>query len=123
MSRYWLARYKSILFAVAGIRSFFSKEVHGRLHLILALIAIILSLICGLNSLEWLFILLSLTLVFVSEMFNTCIERIMDYINKDYDPRIKIIKDIAAGAVLVAAIFAIIVAVVILLPKLFYLFF
>lgn len=123
MSRYWLARCKSILIAVAGIRSFFSKEVHGRLHLILALIAIAISLICGLNSLEWLFILLSLTLVFISEMFNTCIERIMDYINKDYDPRIKIIKDIAAGAVLVAAIFAIIVAAVILLPKLSDLFF
>jgi len=123
MSRYWLARYKSILFAVTGIRSFFSKEVHGRLHLILALIAIILSLFCGLNALEWLFILLSLTLVFISEMFNTCIERIMDYMNKDYDPRIKIIKDIAAGAVLIAAVFAIIVAVVILLPKLFDLFF
>jgi diacylglycerol kinase len=123
MSRYWLARCKSILIAVAGIRSFFSKEVHGRLHLILAVIAIAISLICRLNSLEWLFILLSLTLVFISEMFNTCIERIMDYINKDYDPRIKIIKDIAAGAVLVAAIFAIIVAAVILLPKLFDLFF
>lgn len=123
MSRYWLARYKSILFAVTGIRSFFSKEVHGRLHLILALLAILISLICGLNALEWLFILLSLTLVFVSEMFNTCIERIMDYINKDFDPRIKVIKDIAAGAVLVAAIFAIIVASVILLPKLFDLFF
>jgi len=123
MSRYWLARCKSILIAVAGIRSFFSKEVHGRLHLILALIAIAISLICGLNPLEWLFIVLSLTLVFISEMFNTCIERIMDYINKDYDPRIKIIKDIAAGAVLVAAIFAIIVAAVILLPKLSDLFF
>lgn len=123
MSRYWLARYKSILCAVTGIRSFFSKEVHGRLHLILALVAIIISLTCGLNTLEWLFILLSLTLVFVSEMFNTCIERIMDYINKDFDPRIKVIKDIAAGAVLVAAIFAIIVASVILLPKLFDLFF
>lgn len=123
MSRYWLARFKSILFAVTGIRFFFSKEVHGRLHLILALIAIAISLICGLNHLEWLFILLSLSLVFITEMFNTCIERVMDYINKDYDPRIKIIKDIAAGAVLVAAIFAVIVAVVILLPKLFELFF
>jgi diacylglycerol kinase len=108
---------------VAGIRSFFKKEVHGPLHLILALIAIAISLLCGLDPLEWLFILLSLTLVFVTEMFNTCVERIMNYINKDYDPRIKIIKDIAAGAVLVAAIFAIIVASVILLPKLSNLFF
>lgn len=123
MSRYWMARYKSVLFAVAGIRTFFSKEVHGRLHLILALIAISLSLLCGLNALEWLFILLSLTLVIVTEMFNTCIERIMDYLNKSYDPRIKVIKDVAAGAVLVAAIFAIIVSAVILLPKLFDLFF
>lgn len=119
MSRYWMARYKSVQYAIAGIRSFFSTDVHGKLHLILSLIAIGISLICGLSALEWLFILLALTLVIVSEMFNTCIERIMDYLNKDYDPRIKIIKDVSAGAVLVAAIFAILTSAIILLPKLF----
>jgi len=123
MSRYWMARYKSVQYAIAGIRLFFSRDVHGRLHLILSLIAIGISLICGLNAWEWLFILLALTLVIVSEMFNTCIERIMDYMQKDYDPRIRIIKDVSAGAVLVAAIFAIMTSAIILLPKLFDLFF
>lgn len=119
MSHYWMARYKSVKYAIAGIRLFFSRDVHGRLHLILSLIAVGISLICGLNAWEWLFILLSLTLVIVSEMFNTCIERIMDYLNTEYDPRIKIIKDVSAGAVLVAAIFAIVTSAIILLPKLF----
>lgn len=119
MRPYWLARYKSVQYALAGIRIFFSTDVHGRLHLILSLIAISLSLICGLDTPEWLFILLSLTLVIVSEMFNTCIERIMDYQSKAYDPRIKIIKDVSAGAVLIAGIFAIGTSALILLPKLY----
>ena len=123
MRPYWYNRYKSVQYALAGIRSFFSTDVHGRLHLVLSVIAIGISLLCGLSALEWLFIFLSLTLVIVSEMFNTCIERIMDYQSREYDPRIKIIKDVSAGAVLIAAIFAIATAAIILLPKLFYLVF
>lgn len=100
-----------------GISGFFKNEVHAKLHLILAIITLFISICCGLTAVEWLFIMLAITLVIITEMINTCIERIMNYINKDYNTDIKIIKDLSAGAVLVAAAFACSVASVILLPK------
>lgn len=118
MTNYWLTRYKSLKYAMEGISGFFKNEVHAKLHLILAAGAIIISLSCGLTGLEWLFILLAIALVFITEMINTCIERIMNYLNKEYDADIKVIKDLAAGAVLVAAAYALAAGCVILVPKL-----
>ncbi|WP_069658004.1 diacylglycerol kinase family protein [Arcticibacter eurypsychrophilus] len=117
MTNYWLTRYKSLKYAIEGISGFFKNEVHAKLHLILATITIFISICCGLTAVEWLFVLLAITLVLITEMINTCIERIMNYISKDYDTDIKMIKDLSAGAVLVAAAFACSVACVILLPK------
>lgn len=61
----------------------------------------------------------SIALVWVTEMINTAIEKSMDLISLEKHPQIKIIKDIAAGAVLVASICSAIVGSVIFLPKLF----
>jgi len=57
--------------------------------------------------------------VWVTEMFNTCIERVMDYVSDQRHKDIKFIKDLAAGAVLVAAITALVVGAVVFIPKLF----
>jgi diacylglycerol kinase (ATP) len=57
--------------------------------------------------------------VWVAEMFNTCIEHIMDFISTEKKPAIKFIKDLSAGAVLVAAITALITGSIIFIPKIF----
>jgi len=56
--------------------------------------------------------------VLATEMLNTVAEAAMDYASTDYDPRIKVVKDVAAGAVLVAAITAVVVGLLILGPSL-----
>ncbi len=55
--------------------------------------------------------------VWAAEIFNTAIEKIMDYISIDREPEIKFIKDVAAAAVLVAAITAFITGCIIFIPK------
>lgn len=63
--------------------------------------------------------ILAIALVWITEMLNTCVEKIMDRISGDYDERIKLIKNISAGAVLVAAIAALVIGLVIFIPKFF----
>lgn len=56
-----------------------------------------------------------------AELFNSAVEQIIDYIKPEMHPKAKIIKDVAAGAVLVTAIIALIIGVIIFLPKIIYL--
>jgi len=56
-------------------------------------------------------------MVFVSEVFNTLLENVFDYLKSENDPRIKILKDISSAAVLITCIEAIIIGFILLLPK------
>ncbi|MCB0181958.1 MAG: diacylglycerol kinase family protein, partial [Anaerolineae bacterium] len=71
------------------------------------------------NLTEWTIIALTSGFVIVTEMLNTAIEGAMDFASTDYHPQIKVVKDVAAGAVLVSAITAIVVGLLILGPKLY----
>jgi diacylglycerol kinase (ATP) len=55
--------------------------------------------------------------VWVTEILNTCIERIMDFISTEQDPKIGVIKDLAAAAVLFAALTAVVAGAIIFIPK------
>lgn len=66
---------------------------------------------------EWLWVILAIVLVIVAEMFNTAIEALADNISTEENELIKKAKDISAGATLVLSIFAVIVAILIILPK------
>ncbi|RZK46376.1 MAG: diacylglycerol kinase family protein [Pedobacter sp.] len=56
-------------------------------------------------------------MMWVAEIFNTCIERIMDHTSPERHPDVKFIKDLASGGVLIAAITAVIVGLIIFIPK------
>jgi diacylglycerol kinase len=71
------------------------------------------------SSFEWLALVLVIGLVFVSEAFNTAIEIDINLTSPDYHPFARDTKDVAAGAVLLAAFFSVIVGLVIFLPKIF----
>jgi len=64
-------------------------------------------------------LLIVMALVWITEILNTCIEKIMDFVHPEYHPKVKIIKDMAAAAVLIMAIVAVIVGGLIFIPKLF----
>lgn len=69
------------------------------------------------STTEWILQLLAIGLVMTAEALNTAIEKLTDYIQPEYDKKIGFIKDIAAGAPAIAAIIAVIIGVLIYLPK------
>lgn len=104
-------------FAFDGVKDAFKSERNFKIHISVAVIVIVISLILKLNPMEWVSIILVIGFVLVSEMFNTSIELLLDYLNPEIHPSVKIIKDLSAGAVLIAAIIAVIIGILIFLPK------
>lgn len=84
----------------------------------LGILALITATILKCSMFEWLWIILAIVLVISFEIVNSCIEGLVDYISLKKDPRAKKIKDMGAAAVLLVSFFALIVALVIFVPKL-----
>lgn len=110
--------FNAVLFALQGIRQFFSRDKNGRIQLVIGIIAIILGFTVSLTSYQWLLVLLCIGMVISLEMINSAIERYCDLVTTDFHPGIKIIKDVAAGAVLVASIMSLIIGLIIFIPAL-----
>jgi diacylglycerol kinase len=113
----WKARLKSFVFAWQGIIDFFRTEHNAQIHLAVTILVIVLSIFFRVNKTETIAIIFSIALVWITEMVNTTIEKTMDFISLQRHPQIKIIKDLSAGAVLIAAIAAVIVGCIIFVPK------
>ncbi len=114
----WKARLKSFTFSWAGIITFVKSEHNAWIHLAATIIAIITGFVLHISPKEWIAISGCITLVWVTEMINTAIEKIMNHLSPGYSIAVKDIKDIASGAVLVAAAFAVITGCIVFIPKL-----
>jgi diacylglycerol kinase (ATP) len=111
------ARAASFRNAFRGLWKFIRSEDHAVLHLISTLLVITASFSLQISRIEWLAVLLATGLVWMAEIFNTCIEKMLDFMTSEKDSRIRLIKDMSAGAVLVTAIIALIVALIIFMPR------
>lgn len=109
---------ESANYAIEGILHAAKTERHLRYHFYAAVLILLLSLILGITRSEFIAIAIVAIIVLSVEMLNTAIEATVDIIFKEYDNRAKIIKDIAAGAVLTASIGAAVVGYIIFLPYL-----
>ena len=94
------------------------KDPAIRLQMILAMLAMIAGFVLKLNIAEWIAVIICMGLVLSTEILNTCVEKVCDLYCQEEDERIKVIKDLAAGAVLVSAICALITAALILISRL-----
>jgi undecaprenol kinase len=119
MNDYLLARIKSFGYAFQGIFVFFKNEAHAKIHLVLAILAIILGIWLKISQNEWLAVILSIALVISLEMINSAIEKVVDLVSPGFHPLAGKAKDIAAGAVLVAALATLLIGLVIFFPKIF----
>lgn len=100
--------------AIEGILHAAKTQRHMRYHLYAAMLILIVSFMIGVSWSEFV-VIVTLAIVVISvEMLNTAIETITDILFKEYDQRAKIIKDTAAGAVLITAVGAVIIGYVIL---------
>ncbi len=91
---------KAFVYALNGLIIFFKSETNGRLQLIAALAAIALSAFLEISVNEWLWIIICISSVISLEMINSAIEKLCNMINPEFNPVIKIIKDISAASVL-----------------------
>ena len=113
------AHIKSFQFAFQGLVYFFKVEYNAWIHLVATIVVIGLSIFLGISPAEAIALTIAIALVWITEMLNTCLEKAMDLISKEYDIRIKVIKDISAGSVIVAALAALVIGLVVFLPKFF----
>ncbi|WP_404799018.1 diacylglycerol kinase family protein [Apilactobacillus timberlakei] len=107
----------SFLHALQGIITLIKDERNFRFHLFSSLVVIIFSFYLKINLNEWLWILLALFLVLLSETINTIVETVVDlFVGDKYNNLAKKSKDVAAGGVLIASLFSILVGLIIFLP-------
>lgn len=103
--------------ATDGIAHLFTSDSSYRKHFVAAIIVVALGVIADLNVTEWTSIIICIGFVLVAEAFNSALEVLADRVTNEYDVAVKLAKDIAAGAVFVSAITALIVGLIIFVPK------
>ena len=109
---------RSFAYAFNGIKICFTSEVNFKIHIVIAIFTIVSGLVFRISGIEWLAVTFCIAFVTAMEMINTALEKLCDMVHQDIHPVIKMIKDIAAGAVLLAAIGSLITGTFIFLPKL-----
>ncbi len=110
-------RFKSFKFAFNGIRILFFNEHNAWIHLAAALLAIIAGIVFKISLSEWVFIFIAIGLVFTSEAINTSIEKLSDFVSPEKRSSIKEVKDLASAGVLISAITALIIGLIVFVPK------
>lgn len=93
-------------------------------HVAFGILALFMGVIFQLDRIEWLWLLLAVFLVWIVEIINTVFENVVDmFTDFHFHPIGKKIKDMAAGAVLVTACFAVIIGLILFVPKIYHLLF
>lgn len=111
-------RIRSFIYAFSGVRYVFASERNMWLHATAALLAVGLGVSVGVSLEEWRWIVLAIGWVWMAEAFNTAIERLADAVTLERDPRIGLVKDVAAAGVLLSAAGAAAIGLLVFVPYL-----
>jgi diacylglycerol kinase len=111
------SRIRSFRFAARGILAMLASEPNAKLHALATGVVIVAGLGFGIERGEWLAVVLSIGAVWTAEGFNTAFEALCDVASPDRHPQVERSKDVAAGAVLLAALAALAVALIVFGPR------
>ncbi|HLU39746.1 MAG TPA: diacylglycerol kinase family protein [Planctomycetota bacterium] len=111
-------RCRSFACAGRGLWQMCTGQVHGRFHLVAAVTVVAAGAAFGLSAGEWCAVALAIAGVFAAEACNTALEQLADALHPALDPGVGRAKDLAAGAVLAAALGAAAVGGIVFLPRL-----
>jgi diacylglycerol kinase len=115
----WLRRRAiSFVHAGRGIVLLWLTQENFRIHLAAGIGAIVLGVCLGISTIEWLVVVMAITMVTAAEAFNTALEKMVDLSQPDRHPAARDAKDLSAAAVLLVSIGALIVGIVIFGPRL-----
>ncbi|HVE61575.1 MAG TPA: diacylglycerol kinase family protein [Chitinophagaceae bacterium] len=112
------ARIKSFSYSFAGIKQLLRYEHNARIHIAFTVFTVMLCFVFNLRGMEIIALTIVIAMVWMAELFNTCLEKTIDFISVEKLPALKRIKDMAAAAVLISAICAVITGCIIFIPKL-----
>nr|WP_068892433.1 diacylglycerol kinase family protein [Pedobacter panaciterrae] len=110
---------KGFGYAFSGIIYAFKTQLNFKFHIVALLLTAIAGWYFTLSVHEWLWIVAAAAIVLITELLNTAIEVLVDLISPNFNPKAKIIKDVAAASVLIAAIGSAIIGLIIFIPKIF----
>ena len=105
-------------YAFKGIGYAAKTQLNFRVHLVATILAVFMGYVLHISVNEWQWLILCVTIVLMAELFNTAIEFLTDLVSPGYNKLAGHVKDVSAGAVLIAAFFALITGCIIFLPKL-----
>jgi diacylglycerol kinase len=102
--------------AFSGLRVAIFQEQTFKIQTFIAIFVLLLSFYFKISKIDFLILFLVIILVLSLELINSQIERILDYLNQEFDEKIKIIKDLSAAAVLLAALSSLVIGFLIFIP-------
>ena len=112
---------ESFSFAIKGIAYLFSFHRNMRIIFLVGIASFLLGIYLKITGFEFMILCVTISMVFVAEMFNTAIELIIDMFTDKYHVLLKIIKDISAGVVLIASLNALAIGYFIFFRRIFHL--
>ncbi|MBI2744335.1 MAG: diacylglycerol kinase family protein [Burkholderiales bacterium] len=110
------ARLHSFRYALAGLRTLLLTQHNAWLHAAATVVVVVAGLVLGLSRTEWCWLVLAMTLVWMAEALNTALEFLADAVTQEFHPLILQAKDVAAAAVLIAAIGALVIGLLVFGP-------
>ncbi len=96
-----------------------TKEHSFYLMLLITLLILLLAFFLKISFSEWLVLTLLIGLVLSLEIFNTALEKLLDFLQPNHSEKVKIIKDLVAAAVLIISLVSVVIGLFIFLPKIF----
>ena len=110
-------RISSFRFAINGLVNCIKYEHNARVHTLAVVIVTVLGFVFQITIPEWIAIAIVIGLVLMAELFNTAIERLVDFVEPEWNSKVGLIKDYCAAAVLIASVIAMVVGGLVFIPK------
>ena len=107
----------SLRYAISGVVYALFSQRNMKIHLIATILVVIAGLFFGLNRVEWALITLTITAVWAAEILNSSVDEIVDLVSPQFDVRAGRAKNMGAGAVLTTAVGAVIIGILIFVPR------
>lgn len=114
-----IKRIQSFEHAGSGIKVFLKTTHNAWVEIVIGALVVWLGFVFSISQTEWLFLILCIGFVLTAEAFNTALEFDIDLTSPEYHEYAKYTKDVAAGAVLISSITAVIIGLIIFIPKIF----
>ena len=106
-------RIESFSHAIRGIAEFIRLGANAKIQLLAAFAITVTGLLLDFGTYDWIAVVLCIGMVLSAEAMNTAVEQLADALHPERDERIRVVKDVAAGAILITAMVSVVVAILV----------